>query len=326
MATGLSGNVQPFTQKSVSNPINQANIDSGGITLDSVSPDYLSSDNTGGGAGTGASIDPNILRQYDQSIGNTNSALGTLGVQRDAGYSTIDKSYNSALQQLLSGYNGTKQINDQNVLSNKQDYVIGKNTVRSNAGASLSGLLRLLGSRGAGGSSAALLSGAGTARGAVGTAATQQEGDIRGVFGKNSQALDQNWGNYVRNYDDNVSNAGTQRDNARGQLDSDINKSRGQLLQALASLQGQRTAYAGGDATAAAQPYFDQANSALNSAAGFSPAAISVNTTPYAAPELSKYTVNPNAAPTYQGQAPGNDYYSPYLAALLGKKQQTAGV
>lgn len=278
-----------------------------------------SNNGEGGGGGAAAPAPSNpALDQYNQQIGNTQSALNRLGAQQDQGYAGIDASYNGTLAQLLQGYNQSKQTSDQNILSSKQDFVGGKNTVRSNAGASLSGLLRLLGSRGAGGGSAATI----TAPGAVARQATLQQGDLTNTFGHNQQELNQAWGTYQQGYNDNVAGAGTQRNNARSKLESDVANNRASLLQSLAQLQGQRAVATGANGVAAAQPYYNQANAVLDQASRYNIAPIQVTTNPYTAPSLDKYTVNPNAAPTVQGQAQSNDYTSPYLAALLGKRQQ----
>lgn len=307
------------TTTTVPNPINQQNIDSGGIVLDN--PPQSN------GGGNTQVIDPQLqalLGSYGQSINNTQSAIDRLPGQQNSGNQAIDTSYTNALNQLLLGENQARGTYQDNKHQTGVDYVGAKNTIGANAGSSLSGLLRLLGSRGAGGSSAATLAGAGTARGAVGTVATQQRNDVTNTFGANNRALDNNWGNYEVGVNNQRSSAGNQRDQSKQSLDQSINTNRATLLQQLASLSGQKAAAAGGDPNAASQPYLDQANQILDQTANYSTPPISYQTQAYTAPDLSQYTTNPNAAPTFQGQSAGNDYYSPYLAALLGKKQQVA--
>jgi hypothetical protein len=91
------------------------------------------------------------------------------------------------------------------------------------------------------------------------------------------------------------------------------------LLNQLAQLSGQKAAYTGGNATAAAQPYLDQANQLASTVGKFNYTPINYQTQAYNAPDLSKYIVNPGATPTFNGQSQSNDYTSPYLQALLGK-------
>lgn len=262
--------------------------------------------------------DPVTLAAYDQGIGNTQSALGRLDNQFNSGNSQIDASYQNALNQLLLAKNQANIAYDTNKHQTATDYVGGKNTVRSNAGASLQGLQRLLGSRGAGGGSAATI----TAPGAVAREATLQQGGLAGTFGANNQALDTNWGNYMTGYNNEVSGAGNQRDQQRQQLSQSIDNNRATLKQSLALLTGQRSAAQGGNGAAAAQPFLNQANSILDRLSNYSVAPINYQTQAYQAPDLAQYTSNPNSTPTFQGQGAANDYTSPYLQALLGKKQQ----
>jgi hypothetical protein len=315
----MSGPLNPNTILGPSNPINAPNLfgappNSSSQFLHTAPPPY-----TGGSKGAaGPTIDHALVGQYDQSIGNTQSAINRLGDQFNSGASGIDASYQNALNQLLGAKNQANQAYDQNVLQTKQDYVGGKNTIRSKAGSSLSGLLRLLGSRGAGGGSAATL----TAPGAVARQATLQQTDLGNTFGHNIQGLDQNWGQYLQGYNNQVNSAGSQRDQQKGELQRQIDTNRASLLQTLAQLSGQRAQAAGGSATGAAQPYLDQANSVLDRSSRYTTAPISYQTQAYNAPALDKYIVNPGATPTFNGQPQTNDYTSPYLAALLGKKQQ----
>lgn len=269
----------------------------------------------------GATTYNNNVSQYDQGINQINSALGNLGPQKQSTDSKIQASYDDALSQLLLGENQAHSTYDTNVLQNKQDYVAGKNTVRSNAGNSLNSLLRLLGSRGAGGSSAATI----TAPGAVARSATLQQSDLGNNFGHNAQSLDTNWGNYELGVNNQRASARKQLDEQAAANNDQFNTQQASLLQQLAQLSGQKAAYTGGNATAAAQPYLDQANALSSQVGRFNYTPIDYKTQAYTAPTLDKYTVNPNATPTYNGQSAGNDYFSPYLQALLGKKQQLAG-
>lgn len=264
--------------------------------------------------------DPATLAQYDQGIGNTQSALGRLGDQFNSGSTQIDSSYQNAINQLLLGKNQANAAYDTNKHQTATDYVSSKNTIGANAGNSLNGLQRLLGSRGAGGGSAATI----TAPGAVARQATLQRADVGNTFGANNQALDTNWGNYMTGYNNEVSGAGNQRDTKRQELQQSVDSNRASLLQSLALLSGQKASAQGGNGNAAAQPFLNQANSVLDNLSRYSVAPINVQTQAYSAPDLAKYTSNPNATPTFQGEAQSNDYTSPFLAALLGKRQQLA--
>lgn len=255
--------------------------------------------------------------EYDQSIRNTQAAIDRLGGQLNSGYSGIDSSWTNAINQLNAGKDIANRNYNENTNSTKLDYVTGKNTIGANAGKTLNSLQRLLGSRGAGGSSTSTIA----APGLVARNATLQRTDLGNTFGQNIKKLDQGWNDYLNNYNNQVSGVNTQRENQRAELARSIENNRASLLQTLAQLAGQKAKAAGGNAAGAAQPYLDQANAVLNSISNYVVKPIDYKVNPYVAPDLSKYIVNPNAAPTVQGQAPGNDYVSPYLAGLLGKKQ-----
>jgi len=283
-------------------------------------PNYVELNNypaTSGG-GSGGGTPPPDLSSYDQGINNINTGIGRLDTQRNSGLSGIDSSYQNALSQLLLGRNRGQQSYDTNVQDTRTGYVKAKNTIGAQAGQALNGLQRLLGSRGAGGGSAYNIA----APQAVARGATLQRADVGGDFSKNMQALDTNWNNFLQDYGNQVSGAGSQRDQAKQGLEGSIATNRGTLLQQLAQLQAQRAQAAGGNPAQAAQPYVDQANQALDQAANYTVAPINYQTQAYQAPSLASY--NPTPQPTASFSKQNSDYFSPYLASLLGKKQQIA--
>lgn len=269
-----------------------------------------------GGSYTQGVNDPGTISAYNQAIANTQAGVDRLPAQLQSGYGSIDASYQNALNQLLLGKNQANSAYDTSKQQTSKDYIGAKNTIGANAGSTLSGLLRLLGSRGAGGSSAYNIA----APEAVARSATAQRQDVGNTFGANNQALDTNWGNFLTGYNNQVSSAGNQKDQQRQSLESNINTNKASLLQSLAQLAAQRDQAAGGSGTAAAQPYLDQANNLLSSLSSYSTSPINYQTSAYSAPSLNSYTTSPTT-PTYQGQTQSNDYFSPYLGALLGKKQ-----
>lgn len=287
----------------------------GGAPSGGAAPNNLASAPSGGSAGSvvyGVN-DPATLAAYAQSINNTQAAIDRLPGQLNSGNQAIGASYENTLNQLLLGKNQANASYDTTKHQTATDYVGAKNTIGANAGSTLSGLLRLLGSRGAGGSSAAGIA----APGAVTRAATLQRSDAGNQFGANNQALDTNWNNYLTGYNNEVSSAGNQKGQQEQSLQQQIDNNKASLLQTLAQL---TTAQSGG--TANAQPYLDQANALLDNTSNYTTSPIAYNTQAYTAPSLGSYSTNPQAAPTYNGQTATNDYYSPYLQALLGKKQQ----
>lgn len=279
-------------------------------------PVTLPYDFSSGPGPTAPTVDQNLLSQYDQSIGNVNQGISGLGAQQQTGLSAIDASYRDALNQLLLGKNQSQSAYNTGKQLSATDYVGAKNTIGSQAGGLLSGLQRLLGSRGAGGGSAYLQA----APQAVTRGASLQRADAGNIFGQNNQNMDTNWGNYLQGYDNSVNSAKSQKERAAQSLQQSIDSSRASLLQNLAQLQSQRASVAGGNPVSASQGSLDQANSLLGKT--YSTAPISINTQAYQAPSLASYTTNPQSVSTTQNQQAGGDYFSPYLSALLGKDKQ----
>lgn len=273
--------------------------------------------NAGGGSTTsgipGVS-DAATLSAYDQAIANTQAAQGRLPNQLNSANTSVDASYQNALNQLLLGKNTSQQGYDTSKQQSATDYVNAKNTIGSQAGSTLNSLLRLLGSRGVSGSPLD------AARQAVARGATLQRSDVGNTFGANNQSLDTGWNNYLTGYNNEVSSATNQRDLQRQNLEQTNQTNQAGLLQTLAQLTAQRDAATGGTG-AGAQPYLDQANSLLDKASNYNVAPITYNTQAYQAPSLASYTTAPNATPQFDQQTAGSDYFSPYLSALLGKKQ-----
>lgn len=259
--------------------------------------------------------DASTIAAYQQAINNAQGSLGRQDSLLNSGYSGIEASYQNAINQLLGGKNIAERNYGDTKTQAGVDYSGAKNTIGANAGQAINGLQRLLGSRGAGGSSAYLQA----APGAVGRGATLQRADVANQFGANNRALDTNWNDYLQQYTNQVSSAGSQRDQQRQGLQQSVDQNRASILQTLASLSAQQSAAQGGNATGAAQPYLDQANGILNNLSNYNVAPINYQTQAYQAPSLASYQTNAN--PTAKFASSVSDYVSPFLQTLLGKKQ-----
>lgn len=270
-------------------------------------------------AKTTAAAAPVDTSGYDQAIGNTQAAIDRLPTALASNNSAIDASYGDTINGLTLGKNQADAQYGEDKTASGKDYVTTKNTIMSNAGSTLNGVRRLLGSRGAGGSSAATI----VAPNAVGRQSTLQLNDAAGTFGTNNRTLDQNYGNYNIGYGNSVAQAGEQRDQKKQAAEQTNDTTQAQLLQSIATLLGQRASAVGGNPVTAAQPSIDAANAVLDHAANYTVSPIAVNTAAYQAPNLSTYTTQPNATIVANATGGGTDYISPYLAALLGKKSLT---
>lgn len=259
---------------------------------------------------------------YDQAINNLQSTQGTLDQQKDIGLQNINGDYQNNLQRLLNARNQTEKTYNTNKATNEQDNQKARSNIDFETGQRANALQRLLGSKGAGSSSAARF----TAPYAAALEGTQQLNQVGDSYAKNQGALDTSWNSYLGNYDQSQKDLEAQKMNAQRSLESDVVGKRQTLLQQLAQLQTQRAQAAGGNPIAASQATFDQAN-ALNPQIAQLGAQyfgrVNVADPTYQAPDLAKYNYDQrsqlNVSNNQQQQV------SPYLSILLGadkKKQQ----
>ncbi len=264
--------------------------------------------------------DPGTLAAYQQQIDQYNQALQGLPTQLQGSQNQIQGAYQTALNQLLGQKNQATAGYQTGTTGNQQSYVTNKNTIGANAGQSLNGLERLLGSRGAGGSSAALFS----APQAVAQQATAQRAGAGQTYGQNQQGLDTSYNNYLTQNSNDLNSIGSQRDQNLNSANAQSAQQSAQLNQQLATLQAQLAAAQGGNATTAAQPYLDQANALLQSAGklGLNTFTPQYNTAAYQAPTAASYTANQFAAPVTGNPQAGiiNNTVSPALQSLLKPK------
>lgn len=278
------------------------------------------------GGGTGGYVqptyDPQAVAAYDRGIQNVNTGFGRTDTQLNVGNENILNNFNNSLNTLLGGkavaerdYNTTK---DRTI----QDNVKTKSAIDFSTGQRANALQRLLGSRGAGNSSAARIA----APWAAAREGTVQRGQVSDAFGRNMQDMDTSWGDYGRNWDTERTNLDTSRLQQEKDLYARIQGSRVSLTQQLADLQAKRAAALGGDANAslaAAQPYLDRVNSMngeIDLLGKQYDKPIEVKAPTYAAPELAQYNYDRASAPVMGGSAM-TDQISPYLSLLLkGKK------
>jgi hypothetical protein len=300
-----SGGLAPVNSATTDDPAVYANLD------------WMNAGSQGGNTlGANTVIDQNAINEYDQAISQTQAGINRLPGQRNTGYSSIDSSYQYALDQLLGSRNRGQASYDKATQDTRTNYVGAKNTIGSQAGESLNGILRLLGARGAGGGSTARIA----APGAVARGASLQRASVGNDFAQNLQGLNQNWGDFIQDYTNQVSSAGSQRAQSRRSLEDNIDTEQAGLLRTLAQLNAQRASAAGGNTVDAAQPYLNEANAILDRVSNYQTAPINYQTNAYQAPSLASYDVKPQQAAQFNQQSDGN-YYSPYLTTLLGKKQ-----
>lgn len=276
------------------------------------------------GGSSGSTVNGADLASYDQSANNIQAAINRLGGQKSVGERNINDAYNSSFNKLMGEFAIGKRNYDTTKTQQSQDFVKTKNQINSSVGTNLTGLRRLLASRGAGASSAYDF----VAPEAAARQGTLQRSDAADTFGRNQQALDTNWNDYTTGVEQNKKELEQQKSaNLRG-LESTINQNRASLLQNLANIRAQRAAAAGGSPTAAAQPYLDEANGLLSAADALglqyaNPVVRVNNPTVYNAPDLQEYTMGRTAQIGTPQRNALTDTVAPYLNLLMNRRRQT---
>lgn len=285
----------------------------------------------GADAGSSSTIipgvnDPATIAGYGQAITDTQQSINELPTQLQGSENQIADAYNTAYQTLLGQGNEAASTYGANTTANQQGYVTNKNTIGTNAGQSLNGLERLLGSRGAGGSSAATIA----APQAVAEEATQQRAGAGQAYGATQNGLDTSYGQYKIQNANDIASIGKQEQDQNNAAVAAMNSTKAGLLQQLATLSAQKAAAQGGNPTAAAQPFLTQAANYLSSAAtlGLNVAPLNYNTTAYTAPAATSYTTNPFATPSTSNPNAGitASTTAPALTPLLKATTALSGV
>lgn len=270
--------------------------------------------------------DPATIAGYGQAIADTQQTIGQLPTQLQGSENQIQSAYNTAYQTLLGQANQAAATYGSNTTQNQQGYVTNKNTIGTNAGQSLNGIERLLGSRGAGGSSAALIA----APQAVAQEATSQRAGAGQAYGATQNGLDTSYGTYKQQNQNDINSIGSQEQQQDNAAVASMNSTKAGLLQQLATLSAQKAAAQGTDPTVAAQPFLTQANNYLQSAStlGLNTFTPAYNTTAYSAPSATTYTTNQFASPVTSNPSAGitNTSVSPTLSPLLKATTALSGV
>lgn len=289
--------------------------------------------NTGGnnlnvstGGGSSSTYDPQTAALYDNQIGTAQSALGLIGNQRQIGYDNIENSYTESQNKL--GVDRGLAERDYNLKKDQtgQDYTNTRAGIRANAGNQFGSIQRLLGSKGAGRSSAAQI----LAPFAVGKEAASRFGQVQDQFGRNQQALDTNWGDTTRQFDEYGQDLNSQREQKRRELEQGINSNEAGLQDQIAQLTLSKANALGTPLQTALQSIAPQQSriqellsSIDNLGRNYQGAVQAKGQVKFAAPELAQYNYSQFSAPQLQGGGynPQADYVSP-LTSLLGKDKE----
>lgn len=318
--------------------LNQAkpNYTINGITYNGTTGDIVAQGQPGGGVlgasttRTSAPAAPAVSQdQLDEQaywadqISNADQQLARLPGQEQTGRNNIENSYQAAMARLM----GDKEITTRDFNTKKQqtidDNVTAKSNIDTGVSKRFSAIQKLLGSRGAGGSSAARV----LAPYMVGKTGAQQRNQVQTAFARNTQGLDTAFGDYNNEYDTSVGDLGVQKESQFKTLTGGIKQSEADLLEAKSNAELQR-AQAGGQNYAQARgvrtPYLQRIQQLVGQidSLGANPT-FTPKTAAFKAPELASYTYDRYAGPQVQGKQDGvTQSLGAYTSLLNPKKKE----
>lgn len=254
--------------------------------------------NSAGGGSAGTAQDKaDEMAYWQDQMAAADQQLGRLGTQEASGNANIDSSYQSAYDRLV----GDKEVTTRDYTTKRgqtvEDNITAKGAIDTSVRNRNTGLQRLLGSKGAGNSSAATI----LAPYAAAKEGSAQRNQVNTAYSRNIGGLDTVWGDYQNDWTESANDLGTQRDNSKKTLRSGIAEKEAALQQEKANAAVQK-AQAGGQnytqARNARAPYLARINqliSQIDSLGTTTP--LQAKAATYKAPELASYTYDKFAAP-----------------------------
>ena len=265
-------------------------------------------DVTGGGTtGTGLS-----QAAYNQSLAQLNQAEQRAGNQYGVAQQNVNNGYQSALDQLLGAKANQDKVFDTTRLGQNQDYQSGRQDINQSVGNAYTGLQRLLGSRGAGNSSAASV----LAPYAAGQQGNIQSTNLQNTYGKNVANLENSVNSYNTGFDNSKKDLETQKQTNLNAAESAYDNARAQILQSRAALNPGNAA-----------SYQQQINQLLGQVDQLAlKPTFTPKTAEYVAPELAALQAGQIAPATLGGVSPGAVQQTGAFANLLApEKKKLAG-
>lgn len=268
---------------------------------------------TGGTAGGTADPAPGNTAYWQQQLSLIDDQLNRLPGEQQVGANNAQSAYDSAFNTLTNqqgqatrDYNTTK---DQNT----QDNVAAKTAIDTGVHNQISSLMRLLGARGAGSSSASTIA----APVAAGLQGAQQRGAENQTYGRNDTALNTAFGDTTTQFQNAFGGLLNDKQNQDRSLQANADKTKQQLLQTRAQALANLNAPADPAIASQISSLGSQIDS-LGAAPTFTPAAVN-----YAAPTLNSLAPAANNAPSLGTGNTGVDpsvaqQISPYYTLLTG--------
>jgi len=253
----------------------------------------------------------NLISRYQDSINR-------IGSQRTIGEGNINSSYQAGLTNLQNQRTQAQQGYDTQKAETGQDFANTRSRIGQEAGNQTNAMRRLLGSIGAGRSTAARE----LTPYAAGLQASTRFGDVQNTFARNQNKLDTSWNSTKRSLDDEEKYLGTEKQNKLNQLYSGLNQTEAELQGQIADQVFRKRQVMGGNAAQAigdAQPYRNRINQLLGEIDNYGRLSVAApKAIQYSRPDLAQYDYSKFDAPTLTGD-PRASYVSPF-ARLLQKR------
>lgn len=291
----------------------------GAAAVQAAQPNNQPNNANGGGSVLGASTatgssanpyGPQYAAYYQDTINQLTPQLGQLDNQQAIGLQNIDNSFN--LQQSRDyQQQAADQRNYQTQLGqNQQSYVNNRNSILQNAYVQNNALQRLLGIAGSGNSSASYEQ----APYAAGVQASQNLFGAQNAFGQNQNQLNTGWTDYMRNFNNSLTDLSNQKFQQEQGLKSSIAQTRANLLNQIAAANVYRNVALGQNyqtALDARQPFQTQINGLLGQITQlgnqWQNPQVATGPVTYQAPALNNFTLQGGPAPTSSTSASNNN-------------------
>jgi len=260
-----------------------------------------------------AALIDNLISRYQDSINR-------IGSQRTIGEGNINSSYQAGLTNLQNQRTTAQGAYDTQKAETGQDFANTRSRIGQEAGNQTNAMRRLLGSIGAGRSTAARE----LTPYAAGLQASTRFGDVQQDFARNQSKLDTSWNTTKRGLDDEEAYLGTEKTNKLNQLNSGLAQTEAELQGQIADKQMRRSQIMGGNAAQAikdAQPYQSRISELLNQIDNYGRLSVAApKAIQYSRPDLQQYDYSKFDAPTLAGDQRAS-YVSPF-ARLLQKRDE----
>lgn len=276
----------------------------------------------GGSAGTAQDM-ADEQAYWDDQLANADQQLGRIPTQEEILRKNAEDAYKSAYERLVGDKNKSKRDFDTKKQTTIDDNISAKGDIDTSVRQRNTGLQRLLGSRGAGNSSAAQI----LAPFAAAQEGNIQRGQVQKAYGRNLQGLDTAWGDYEDDWNESAGDLSAQRDNTVTQGVAGLRQTEADLLEAKSNAAVQKQMAGGANyQTARGQriPYSERIKQLIGqidqagAAKTFTPKSAA-----YKAPELASYTYDRYAAPAANsGVNPGAAQQTGAYWTLLGKDKE----